>query len=114
MNKYLAKKKVVNGREFHSIKEANRYATLLLLEKSGRISNLKCQPKYLLQDSFKKNGKTYRKIEYIADFEYIDNQTGELVVEDVKSAFTEKDKVFAIKRKMFEKKYEDKTISIVR
>ena len=55
---------------FDSIRESQRYKELKLLERAGEISNLKLQPKFLLQDSFKKNGKTYRKIEYIADFSY--------------------------------------------
>ena len=55
---------------FDSIRESQRYKELKLLERAGEISNLKLQPKLLLQDSFEKNGKTYRKIEYIADFSY--------------------------------------------
>ena len=36
----------------------------------SEISDLELQPRFLLQESFKKNGKTYRKIEYVADFAY--------------------------------------------
>jgi hypothetical protein len=114
MSKYLAKKTIVNGIKFDSKKESGRYATLLLLEKSGRIKNLKLQPRFVLQESFKKNGTTYRKIEYVADFEYFDVKENKVIVEDVKSNFTEKDKVFRLKRKLFEYKYPDKTISIVK
>lgn len=70
MNKYRNKKVIVDGEEFDSKKEGNRYKELKLLEETGEISNLELQPRFLLQDSFKKNGKTYRKIEYIADFMY--------------------------------------------
>ena len=70
MNKYRNKKVIVDGEEFDSKKEGNRYKELRLLERAGEISNLELQPKFLLQDSFKKNGKAYRKIEYIADFLY--------------------------------------------
>ena len=70
MNKYFNKKTVVDGIQFDSKLEANRYCELKLLEKSGEIKDLKLQPKFLLQESFKKNGKTYRKVEYIADFTY--------------------------------------------
>ena len=114
MSKYLAKKTIVNGIEFDSKKESGRYATLLLLQQSGRIKNLKLQPRFVLQESFKKNGTTYRKIEYVADFEYFDVKENKEIVEDVKSNFTEKDKVFRLKRKLFEYKYPDKTISIVK
>lgn len=84
--------------EFDSIKESKRYKELKLLERAGEISNLELQPKFLLQDSFKKNGKAYRKIEYIADF-YIAN-VGKIIVEDVKGLQTD---VFKLKHKLFEK-----------
>lgn len=70
MNKYRNKKVQVDMYVFDSIRESQRYKELKLLERAGEISNLELQPKFLLQDSFKKNGKTYRKIEYIADFSY--------------------------------------------
>ena len=70
MNKYRNKKVQVDMYVFDSIRESQRYKELKLLERAGEISNLKLQPKLLLQDSFEKNGKTYRKIEYIADFSY--------------------------------------------
>ena len=66
MNKYRNKKAQVDMYEFDSIKESKRYKELKLLERAGEISNLELQPKFLLQDSFKKNGKAYRKIEYIS------------------------------------------------
>ena len=70
MNKYRNKKVIVENYVFDSIAESRRYKELKLLLKAGEISDLKLQPRFLLQDSFKKNGKTYRKIEYIADFSY--------------------------------------------
>ena len=42
------------------------------------------QVKYELQEAFTKNGKTYRKIEYIADFVYYDNKLKKTIVEDTK------------------------------
>ena len=70
MNKYRNKKTQVDMYVFDSIAESKRYKELALLQKAGKIQNLELQPKFLLQESFKKNGKTYRKIEYIADFMY--------------------------------------------
>ena len=70
MNKYRNKKTQVDMYVFDSIAESKRYKELALLQKAGKIQNLELQPKFLLQESFKKNGKTYRKIEYIADFAY--------------------------------------------
>lgn len=103
MNKYRNKKVQVDMYVFDSIAESRRYKELSILQKSGQISDLELQPHFLLQESFKKNGKTFRKIEYIADFKYIEN--GKTIVEDVKSKFTAKDKVYAIKKKLFINKY---------
>lgn len=70
MNKYRNKKTQVDMYVFDSIAESKRYKELALLQRAGEIQNLELQPRFLLQESFKKNGKTYRKIEYIADFSY--------------------------------------------
>lgn len=70
MNKYRNKKVIVDDYIFDSIQESRRYKELKLLLRAGKISNLELQPKFLLQDTFKKNGKTYKKIQYIADFMY--------------------------------------------
>lgn len=70
MNKYNNKKVQVDMYVFDSIIESQRYKELKLLERAGEISNLELQPKFLLQETFKKNGKTYKAINYIADFMY--------------------------------------------
>ena len=70
MNKYRNKKVQVDMFVFDSIAESRRYKELKLLEHAGEISKLELQPKFTLQESFRKNGKTYRKIEYRADFMY--------------------------------------------
>lgn len=70
MNKYRNKKTQVDMYVFDSIAESKRHKELALLQRAGEIQNLELQPRFLLQESFKKNGKTYRKIEYIADFSY--------------------------------------------
>ena len=82
MKKYRNKKIMIDGYLFDSIAESNRYKELKLLEKTKKISNLEVQPHFLLQESFRKNGKTYRKVEYIADFKYTENKR--TIVEDVK------------------------------
>lgn len=101
MNKYYNQETVIDGIRFDSKKEAQRYVELKLLQRAGEITNLRLQPKFLLQLDFEKHGKKYRKIEYIADFSYI-QKNGHAVVEDVKGLQTE---VFKIKRKLFEYKY---------
>ena len=107
-NKYKNKKTQVDMYVFDSAKEAKRYKELKLLERAGKIRNLELQPHFLLQDSFKKNGRTYRKIEYIADFKYIEN--GRTIVEDVKGLQTD---VFKIKHKLFEKIYPELELKII-
>lgn len=107
MAKYHNKRTTVDGITFDSKKEAKRYAELKMLEKGGAISQLVLQPRFELQESFKKNGKTYRKIEYVADFMYRDNEKNVTIVEDVKGIKTD---VYKLKRKMFEKVY--KTLNI--
>lgn len=109
MNKYKNKKTQVDMYVFDSIAESRRYKELALLEKAGEIENLQLQPKFLLQESFKKNGKTYRKIEYIADFMY--EEKGKVIIEDVKGMET---KEFKIKRKLFEYKYPDLELKLIK
>jgi len=109
MNKYRNKKIQVDMYVFDSIAESKRYKELALLEKAGEITNLELQPRFTLQDSFKKNGKTYRKIEYIADFMY--EEKGKVIVEDVKGIQTD---VFKIKHKLFEKMYPELELRIIK
>jgi hypothetical protein len=105
LSKYRAKKTEIDGIKFDSKKEAKRYIALRELEKQGNIGKLILQPRFLLQEGFRKNGKAYRKIEYVADFMY--EQDGKLIIEDVKGIKTD---VYKLKQKLFEKKYQDLTI----
>ena len=108
MNKYKNTKIVVDNIKFESVLEANRYKELKLLQRAKQISNLRLQVPFLLQEGFKKNGKTHRKIEYIADFVYEEN--GQTIVEDTKGMKTE---TFKIKQKLFEYKYPELSIKII-
>ena len=108
-NKYKNQKTQMDMYVFDSAKEAQRYRELKLLERAGEISNLELQPRFLLQESFKKNGKIYRKIEYIADFKYIEKD--KTIIEDVKGLQTD---VFKIKHKLFEKKYPELELKIIK
>ena len=103
-NKYNAKKNKIDGHLFDSKREAERYCELKLLEKAKEIRNLVLQPRFLIQDKFKdKQGNTHRKIEYVADFLYIDKDD-KVIVEDVKGVLTD---VYKIKKKMFLKIYDN-------
>lgn len=109
-SKYHAQKTFFNGIWFDSAREADRYAELLLLQRAGIISDLKCQVKYVLipaqyevYERYGKNGKRLKdgkrciekECAYIADFVY--KEDGKDVVEDVKGVRT---KEYLIKRKL--------------
>lgn len=107
MNKYKNKKMVLNGRVYDSKKEMMRAIQLKQMEKAGLISDLQEQVRFVLQEPFVNNyGKKIREIAYVADFVY--NENGKQIVEDVKSQATRDIAVFKIKHKMFEKKYPEK------
>lgn len=118
-NKFGAKKikDPFTGEVFDSVKEHKRWGVLRLMERAGKISNLKRQVKYeLIPTQREKSTEVYKKgpqkglpkpgvlIEkpcaYVADFEYIDS-AGNKVVEDTKGykrgpAYD----LFVIKRKL--------------
>lgn len=94
--KYNNKKITVDGIIFDSKAEARRYRELLLLIKSGQITELELQPEYLLQKPFKHNGKSYRAIKYTPDFRYI--KDGKIIVEEVKGFA---DTAYKIRKKLF-------------
>ena len=106
-SKYKNKKVIIDGIEFDSKKEGNHYIGLKMLLRAGEIRDLELQKEFILQPAFKKNGKTYRKISYKADFCYFDNRTNKYIVEDVKASKNFKTEVYKLKKKLFEYKYQD-------
>ncbi|MGL5962392.1 MAG: DUF1064 domain-containing protein [Cetobacterium sp.] len=99
-SKYRNKKVVVDGIVFDSISESKFYKNI---KEMGIEFEL--QPVFPLQESFKKNGKTIRRIDYIADF-----KIGNRVI-DIKGVETE---AFKIKKKLFEYKYKDLKLEILK
>lgn len=91
--KYGNKTTIVDGILFASLKEARRYQELVLEQRAGIISDLKTQVAFELIP--KQDGE--RAVKYIADFVYVDKETGRQVVEDTKGYRTD---VFKIKRKL--------------
>lgn len=74
-----------DGEKYDSAKERDRHCELLLLERAGKITDLKRQIKFLLIPTIREDGKVIeRECSYIADFVYTDMATGKTVVEDVK------------------------------
>lgn len=111
--KYHNTKTVADGIKFDSKLEAERYAQLKILERVGVIRGLKLQPSFELLPSFRKNGKTWRKTMYKADFRYILCDGDRIIIEDVKGSTAVITDVFRLKQKLFEYKYPEFTISIV-
>lgn len=97
-NKFNAVKTEVNGIKFDSKAEAKRYFDLTILQRAGEISQLELQPKYDLVV----NGFTV--CAYVADFKYREADGG-LVVEDVKSPITAKNRAYRIKLKLMKAIY---------
>ena len=127
-NKCGNKKVTVDGIEFDSKKEAQRYWELKLLQRAGQITDLQLQREFELipaqYENYARYGKTGKRLQdgkrciekscvYKADFAYI--KDGQLIVEDVKgyrdpaSAAYAK---FVIKRKLMLWKYGIKVIEI--
>lgn len=114
ISKYQNKKVVVGGQVYDSILEYRRGQQLMLLQRAGEISNLRRQVSYeLIPTQREKSTRVYQKgpkkgqpvpgkvieqaTDYVADYVYTDNKTGEEVVEDTKGVRT---KDYIIKRKL--------------
>lgn len=82
-HKYGAKRAVVDGLTFPSRREARRYRELRLLADTGAILDLTLQPAFDLHAA---GGQ--KVCRYIADFRYIDADTGDTVYEDAKGHLT--------------------------
>ena len=95
-SKYGNKMVNVNGRDFHSKKEAQRYIELSAMQDANEIEGLQCQV------TFKLDVNGVHVCSYKPDFVYWQN--GRRVVEDVKSAITKKNPVYRIKNKLMKEK----------
>ena len=96
MNKYRNKKVTRNGITYDSQKEAQRHAILKMLERAGKITDLRRQVKFELIPAQRENGKVIeRACSYIADFTYYEN--GVYTVEDAKGYKTPE---YKLKKKM--------------
>jgi hypothetical protein len=104
----------LDGTVFDSHKEAIRWDELLLLQRAGKITELRRQVEYELipaqYETYERYGKSgqrlkdgvrllERKVCYVADFVYTDAETGENIVEDTKSTAT-RTKDYILKRKL--------------
>ena len=98
-SKYRNRKVTVDGITFDSVKEANRWQELKLLEKAGEIYDLQRQVPFVVIPTQKDdNGKVIeREVRYVADFTYKEKGSLVRVVEDAKGVRT---KEYILKRKM--------------
>jgi hypothetical protein len=96
-SKYGNVKTEIDGHLFDSQKEAARYVQLRYREKAGEITDLELQREFELIV----NGE--KVASYVSDFSY--QESGELVVEDVKSAITRKLPTYRLKRKLMKSIY---------
>lgn len=88
-----------SGKKFDSRLEFRRYTDLALMERAGQISDLRRQVQFeLIPAQRRADGALERACHYVADFVYRAN--GALVVEDVKSEATRRERAYVIKRKL--------------
>ena len=100
-NKYQNKKCEYEGMKFDSQKERDYYKKLELLQKYGKITDLKRQVEFVVLETFQLEGKTYRKTKYIADFTYKDEK-GKYHIVDTKGFKTPE---YLLKKKLMAWKY---------
>ena len=103
-NKFNAKSIVIDGHKFPSLKEAQRYQELKLLEKAGKIKNLELQPEFEIIPKQKYRGKTLKRAKYTPDFKYLDVDNNEWVIEEVKGMPTVD---YVLRKKLFILNYGD-------
>ena len=101
-NKFNAVKVVIDGIEFDSTTEGDRYRELKVLVRAGLIKDLETQPVFILVKSVKFSGdkKATPAMRYTADFRYYDIKKGKVIVEDVKSKATAKLTDYRMRRHM--------------
>ena len=94
-----------------SVKEYRRGCELKLLERSGKIGNLRRQVSLVLEEPFRdSSGKQHRAVTYKADFVY--TVDGKTIVEDVKGVDRHTGKpqtteAFRLKWKLLQSRYPD-------
>ncbi|MCK5602328.1 DUF1064 domain-containing protein [Candidatus Pacearchaeota archaeon] len=103
---------IVNGKKFPSQVEGKRYLELLMLQRMGKISGLKLQPRFELQPAYEYKGEKIQALYYRADFTYYEILTALTIVEDSKGWDVKENKfrttdVYKLKKKLLLYKYPD-------
>lgn len=108
-HKYHATRVTRGGNTFDSKGEADRYDVLRWKEKTGLISQLRRQVRFLLKPVTYGHGKTIRAVYLVIDFTYNENELH--VAEDFKGFMTP---VAKLKLKFFQEKYPELTLRITK
>ena len=110
MTKYHAKQTVIDGIKFASKLEADRYLQLKFLSMTDPplISKLILQPEFEISQGYvdPKTGEKIPARHYVADFQYVDNETHLTIVEDTKGVETD---LFRLKWDIARQKYPECT-----
>ena len=109
-SKYGSKKIEIDGIVFDSIAEGEFYLYLKDLKEQGKIKKIILQEKLVLQEGFKKNGKTNRAITYTVDFTVLDDED-KLTRIDVKGMETQQGN---LNRKMYDYKYNEPLVWVAK
>ena len=109
-NKYGNRKVEADGFVFDSQAEYRRFLVLRQRLDDGEIVGLMCQPVYVLQAAFRRDGKHIAAITYVGDFQYVETATGKTCCEDVKGVRTA---VFNVKWKLAMARYPNVDFRIV-
>lgn len=119
MNKYRNRKTTLDKYKFDSMKEARKYQELCLLKHDASPEGVKeftVHPRFELQPSFSKDGKKYRAIVYIADFDVLYNSGYREIIDikpfDRKTCKYLTTPAFKLKAKMFDFRYPDLILAI--
>ena len=108
-SRYVTYKPFIDDIQFDSLMEARYYIKLQKDKADGIIIDFERQIPFELQPKFKKNGKTYRGIEYVCDFLVTVNENTKHVI-DIKGKETVE---FKIKHKLFEYKYPEYNLKLI-
>jgi hypothetical protein len=103
----------IDGIKFMSPGEAERYIELCILKLKGEIQSFELQPKFEIQPKFRKLEILFRPIMYIADFK-IFYSPSDVRIEDVKGWGGYTTPEFKLKRKLFEYKYPELTLILLK
>lgn len=101
---------------FDSRKEYARWCDLCILQKAGRIKNLRRQQTIMIEEAFDYCNEHIRAITYKADHVY-ETIAGKIIVEDTKSFDEDTQKfimteAFALKWKLLKKRYPDREFKL--